>query len=284
MKNLKSRLSGFLTPTEIKELKSSLEIVGDIAIVKVPDSLMSKKDMITKALMDQHKVVKTVLRQTSAVEGEFRTRKLEWMAGENKTKTLHREHKCLLSVDLAEVYFSSRLQFERMRIAKLVNPQEVIVNMFAGVGSFSIIIAKWAYPSKIYSIDINPKAIDCLKENVKLNKLEGTIIPLLGDAKQVVESNLTGKADRVLMPLPEKALEYLEAAVSALKPSGGWIHFYDFAHSAKNEDPITKIIEKVSIKMGDIKNVKFAVEGKRIVRHVGPNWHQIVLDIYVSFM
>jgi tRNA (guanine37-N1)-methyltransferase len=223
-----------------------------------------------------------VLAQTSPVSGDFRLRKLEFIAGENKTSTIHRESKCLFSVDLKECYFSPRLSYERMRITKQVKSGEVIVNMFAGVGCFSMIIAKYCKAEKVYSIDINPVAIRNMQENIRLNRAYEKVVPLLGDAKNIVEKRLSHVADRVLMPLPEKAFEYLPYTSLTLKKHGGWIHYYDFGHASKNKDPIVKIKLKVAKKLDDL-GADFQILFGRVVRKTGPNWYQIVLDIKAKF-
>jgi tRNA (guanine37-N1)-methyltransferase len=208
-------------------------------------------------------------------------RKLEWVAGERKTEAIHREHGCLFKVDLARCYFSPRLSYERNRIAQRVQAREVIVNMFAGVGTYSIIIAKHSEAEKIFSIDINPVAIQYMQENIKLNKVGKRVVPIQGDAKKVIKERLQEVADRILMPLPAKAYEYLDSALLALKPTGGWIHYYDFAHARKPEDPVEKVKTAVSEKLRKLK-VDFEIPFQRIVRKVGPNWVQVVLDIIVN--
>jgi len=223
-----------------------------------------------------------VLAQTSPVRGDFRLRKLEYIAGENKAITLHKESGCLFSVNVGECYFSPRLFYERMRIAKQVRKGEVIVNMFAGVGCFSIAIAKHSNAEKLYSIDINPVAVQNMQENVRLNRVYGKVMPILGDAKEVIEKTLCHVADRVIMPLPEKAFEYLPYALLALKKAGGWIHYYDFEHAKKNEDPIVKVRLKVAEKLGSL-GVAFEIPFGRVIRTTGPNWYQIVLDIKTIF-
>jgi tRNA (guanine37-N1)-methyltransferase len=150
--------------------------------------------------------------------------------------------------------------------------------MFAGVGCFSIIIAKHSDAEKVYSIDINPVAVKSMQENVRLNRVYDKIVPMLGDAKDIIEKRLRHIADRVLMPLPEKACEYLPYALLALKRAGGWIHYYDFEHAKKNENPIVKIKLKVAEKLESL-GVDFQIPFGRVVRATGPNWHQIVLDI-----
>ena len=94
--------------------------------------------------------------------------------------------------------------------------------------------------TKVYSIDINPTAYQFMQENIRINRVFGRVEPMLGDSKDIVQTQLQGVADRVLMLLPEKALEYLPAAVSALKKTGGWIHYYDFQHAPGKENPSRK--------------------------------------------
>jgi tRNA (guanine37-N1)-methyltransferase len=167
-----------------------------------------------------------------------------------------------------------------MRIAKLVAPDETVVNMFAGVGCFSIVIAKHANPAKVFSIDVNPAAVKFMQENIRLNRIYGKVLPLLGDSKGIVNSRLQRVADRVLLPLPEKALEYLPCALSALTASGGWIHYYGLEHATKTENPAEKVKLKVAEVIG-ASGVDFEVPFVRVVRSTGPNWFQLVVDVHV---
>ena len=281
-KRLRKILSEFLPPDELVYVYNSYDILGDIAILRLTDTARKHGQIIAEAIMSIHKNVKTVLAQTSPVRGDFRLRKLEYIAGENKATTLHKESGCLFSVNVGECYFSPRLFYERMRIAKQVRKAEVIVNMFAGVGCFSIVIAKHSNTEKVYSIDINPIAVQNMQENVRLNRVYGKVMPILGDAKEVIKKTLCHVADRVIMPLPEKAIEYLPYALLALQKACGWIHYYDFEHALKNEDPIMKVKLKVAEKLGSL-GVAFEIPFGRVIRTTGPNWYQIVLDIKTLF-
>jgi len=280
-RRVKEILKDKMTPSELGFLFSSYDVVGDIAIIKVPEELAEKQDLIAQAIMNTQRHVKTVLKQSSPVYGDLRLRRLEWIAGERKTITQHKEYGCIFKVDLGKCYFSPRLHFERRRIASLVRDGEVVVNMFAGVGCFSILIAKFSRAKKVYSIDINPVAVRYARENIKINKVDDIVVPLEGDAKDVIMNSLKGVADRVLMPLPEKAYEYLRYAVEALKSEGGWIHYYDFCHAGKGENPVQKIQEKVSEKLRNFK-LCFDIRFGRVVRSVGPRFYQVVLDIEVK--
>jgi tRNA (guanine37-N1)-methyltransferase len=279
--NLKTLLAEKLKPEELKLVYKSYDVIGDVAIIRVPPNLEQYSSIIAEAIMQTHKNVKSVWRQSSPVSGDFRLRQLEFVSGERKTETIYKEHGCIFRVDLAKCYFSPRLAFERIRIARLVQPEEVVVNMFAGVGTFSIIIAKHSKASKIYSIDINPIAVKYMEENIKRNKVDKQVIPICGEAKKVIEEKLRNIANRVLMPLPEKAYEFLDVALMSLQKGLGWIHYYAFEHAQKHENPIEKAKIRVAEKLNKM-NIDFNMPFSRIVRNTGPNWYQVALDLRIS--
>ena len=279
--NLKTVLADKLEPEQLKQIYKTYDIVGDIAVIRVPEPQRHHSKLIAEAIMSTHREVKAVWRQSSSVSGDFRLRGLEFLLGEKSTETHYKEHGCVYKIDLRKAYFSPRLSYERLRIAELIQPGEVVLNMFAGVGCYSISIAKHSEPLKVFSIDVNPCAFQYLHENIRLNRVADVVIPIQGDAKKVTEQKLQNLADRVLMPLPEKAYEYLDYALLGLKPTGGWIHYYDFEYATKNEDPVKKAEKKVSKKMRKLCN-DFQVEFGRIVRPIGPRWYQVVLDIHVK--
>ncbi len=280
-RRLKNILSNFVPERNLAYIYNSYDIVGDIAILRLTEESERYGKMIAEAILTIHKNVKTVLAQTTPVSGDFRLRKLEYIAGENKTVTVHRESGCQFSVDVAKCYFSPRLFFERMRIAKLVKNGEVVVNMFAGVGCFSMVIAKHSKAQKVYSIDVNPAAYQFMQENIRVNGVFGKVVPMLGDAKDIIQTKLSKLADRVLMPLPEKALEYAPYAILALKNTGGWIHYYDFEHAKRNENPVEKVKLKVVEKLQSL-TTSFEIRYGRVVRSTGPNWYQVALDILLT--
>lgn len=265
----------------LKLTYESYDIVGDIAIIRVSEQLELQNRKFAETIMETQKNIKSVWMQRSPVLGDFRLRSLVWVAGEKRTETIHREFGCVFKVDVANCYFSPRLSYERKRIAQLVQSGEIVVNMFAGVGCFSIIIAKHSQSDKIYSIDVNPTAIKYMQENIKLNKVEGKIFVTQGDAKEVIKEKLQEAADRVLMPLPQLAYDYLDYAILTLKSKGGWIHCYDFEHARKDENPEEKIKTKVAEKLHKL-DIDFEILYSRVVRTTGPNWHQTVIDIMVS--
>jgi tRNA (guanine37-N1)-methyltransferase len=280
-KRLREKLSETLSAETLSKVSNSFDIIGDIAIIKVMCGNIADAERVAKKIMDVHRNIKTVLTPLTCITGDFRVRELSLLAGEDKTSTLHKESGCIFMVDVEKTYFSPRLSFEHQRIANLVKSNETVVNMFAGVGCFSIIIAKTVSPVKVYSIDFNPTALKCMEKNVNINKVQGSVFPILGDSKDIISAQLGGIADRVLMPLPEKALEYLPYALSALKSSGGMIHYYDFQHAPGKENPIEKTKLMVAKKLDNL-GVSYVFVNSRVMRPTGPNWYQTVLDIQVD--
>jgi tRNA (guanine37-N1)-methyltransferase len=281
LRGSRKSLSRRILPEGVAEVSCSFEIVGDIAIMRLPTASIELAQNAAPEIIDVHKNVKAVFMQVSPVVGDFRLRRLLHVAGENRTVTVHKESGCLFKVDVAKCYFSPRLSYERLRVAELVKPGEVVVNMFACVGCFSVLIAKHEETARIFSIDVNPVAIHFAQENLRLNRVYHQVYPVLGDSREIIESKLRRSADRVIMPLPEKALEYLLDAISSLKPSGGWIHYYDFEHTTKLENPVLKTKLKVVERLAKL-GTKFEVPFTRVIRPTGPNWHQVVLDIHVT--
>ena len=210
---LKKALENVLSEKESEDLFSAFDQIGDIIIVRIPDSLLSKKKIIGETLLEQVKTAKSVFYQSSSVEGDFRTRDLEILAGVDKTETEYKEFGCRFIVDVEKAFFSPRLSTERDRIAELVQDGEIVINMFGGVGMFSIIAAK-RKKCTVYNIDINPIAAKLCEKNIELNKkLVGKVVSIHGDAAQIIEEQLSDQGDRVLMLLPERSDEFPKSAI-----------------------------------------------------------------------
>lgn len=228
---LKKALEGILSEKESEELFSAFDQIGDIIVIRIPDSLLSKKKIIGGIILERVSTAKSVFYQSSDVEGDFRTRSLELVAGEDRTETEYKEYGCRFAVDVEKVFFSPRLSTERERIANLVQDGEIVVNMFGGVGMFSILVAK-NKKCTVYNIDINPIASKLCEKNINLNKLVGEVICINGDAAKIIKERLENKGDRTLMLLPERSDEFLESAILATR-NNGIIHYYSHIHADK---------------------------------------------------
>ena len=274
-KTLHQVLEDQLPPNLLASLPRALDIIGDIAVIEIPPELKTHESLIGEAILKTHKNVRTVLAKIGAVRGTYRLRKLEVIAGKHRTTTVHKEHGCQYHVDVATAYFSPRLSTEHNRVASLVQKGETVVDLFAGVGPFSVLIAKKNVDAKVYAVDINPEAIELLKRNILLNRVENRVIPIQGNARQAVEERLFGVADRVIMNLPEKALDFVDAACKAVKPAGGTVHYYAFIRlpdSLENaQTRFSEAVENAGRKVNAFLSAK-------TIRETAPYEWQVALD------
>jgi len=268
-----------LAPHLLASLPQAIDFVGNIAVIEVPPELEPHKKIVGEAILEVNRRVHTVLAKSGAIGGVFRVREFEVIAGIGKTETVHKEHGCIYYVDLKKAYFSPRLSHEHDRVASQVREGETVVDMFAGVGPFSILIAKRREEVQVYAIDVNPDAISLLEKNIEVNRVRDKVKPILGDARKLIEEQLFGVADRVIMNLPEKAIEYVDVACEAIKTRGGVIHFY---HFTKAPDPLEtakiRLIEAVKQTNRSVKKVLLT----RRVRATAPYEWQVVVDAEIQ--
>jgi tRNA (guanine37-N1)-methyltransferase len=215
-------------------IKGSYDRIGDIAIIKLKDR--KRAEELGKAIIQAGSGISSVWIDTG-IQGEYRLRQLKWLAGDNKTVAIHTENQTRFLLDISKVYFSPRLATERMRLARKVRDGERIIDMFAGIGPFGIIIAK-SRNVEITCIDSNPDAIKFMKDSIRLNKLKGTITPVLGKAETIMPD--LPKADRIIMNLPHQSMRFLDIAKASLKDEG-IIHFYTFGSMSDTEENMEKI-------------------------------------------
>ena len=201
------------------------EVIGSIAVIQDGEELA--KELIKR------KNIRTVAKRVGEVEGPYRIKRVKVILGENTTETIHKENGVRLLVDINKVYFSPRLQTERLRVINQVKEGETIIDMFAGVGPFSIEIAKHKKVKIIYAIDHNPDAIKYLKENIKLNKISN-VVPILGDALEEIKA--LPKANRIIMNAPRQNNNETLAAAGKKTKRGGIIHFYISSELVENID------------------------------------------------
>ncbi|TDA29710.1 MAG: class I SAM-dependent methyltransferase family protein [Archaeoglobi archaeon] len=250
--SLKEDLREKMSEEELKMLRRSFEIIGDIAIVEIPEELVSKKEIIVQAILQRHRHLKTILRKVGEVNGIYRVARYEIVYG-GKTETIAREHGCRFIVDPTRVYYSSKLATERARIAGLVKEGERVLVMFAGVGPYAIVIAKLAKPSEVIGIELNSAAVEYFRKNVKLNKAENVRI-YEGDVNEIVP-RLEGEFDRILMPAPYSAENFVHLLRGKVR-KGGFVHYYTF-ESENFEELLARKVEGIFLKNGIIAKAVF---------------------------
>ena len=271
---MRDELAGFLTKKQMAFLRTGFDVIGDVAILEIPEELEPKKLTIARALLKAQPNVKTVCRKLGGREGKFRLRGLEILAGQG-TETVHKENGCFFRLDVSKAYFSPREATERQRIASQVRPKETVMVMFAGMGPYAIMIAKKQRAvARVYAIEINPDGVEYMVESLRMNKVQEKVEPILGDVKNSAKPYY-GKCDRVIMPLPKEGYKFLPQAVACLKPQGGIIHFYHYAHEDDLFSEAEALVRKAAKKAG--RPIK--ILSMRKVLPYGPRVFKVCLDI-----
>lgn len=271
-RTLKEALAEILENNKLLLLPSSYDVVGDIAIIQLRPEIESISKEIAVGIMRINPSIKVVLGEKGKISGTYRIPQLVHLAGEERTRTIHKENSCIFELDVAKVYFSPRLSSERRRIYEQVDSNEVVIDMFAGVGPFSIEIA-YHRGATVKAIEINPAAYEFLKHNIKLNKVDRFVEPIFGDAASVI-LKFKDYADRIIMNYPAGSLNYLEHAVEALKPCGA-IHIYGFSES------VDKWLIDVSTRLNQLGVDNYRITGK-LVREVAPRRYNVVADVKIA--
>lgn len=252
-------------------LPSSYDVTGDIIVLKLPENLLIYKEEIGKALLISNKNCKTVC-LSQPVSGEYRTRTVSVIAGIHKTTTIHKEYNLSFSLDIKDMYFSVRLAGERKYVAGCVNKGEVVVDLFAGVAPFSVMIAAYAHPKIVYAVEKNPKAVVYAKQNCKINRVLDCVEVLCIDAKNASE-HINQKADRIIMNLPFSSLDFFNTALQLINDTSV-IHYYDILRQDEFENRLTQL-NHIANKSG----IKLRVDCLRKIKSYAPREFYIGLDI-----
>jgi tRNA (guanine37-N1)-methyltransferase len=258
------------TPQDVLGFEPAYERLGDIVIVDEDDSERART--IADAIMASNVRAKTVVNRASKVRGEFRVRDWEVLAGDG-TETVHREYGYEFALDIAAVYFSPRLATERHRVVERVAASEHVVDMFAGVGPFAIPMADRG--AEVVGVDVNPVAIEYLRENAERNGVSDRVTAIEGDVREVAV-DYENWADRLVMNLPHSANEFLDAAV-LMAGDDCVIHYYDIQHE---DDPFGPGVDAIQAAVGTAYDV--SVERERVVRSYAPHEHNVVLDVRLT--
>jgi len=290
--SLEEALVGELPEDIIDLIPKSYDIIGKIAVTEFDrfsslsvDKTSLYKKKIAEAIVKVNKKVETVYEKKSEVKGKYRLKELQPIFGVDNPETFHKENHSFFKLDVKNTYFTPRLVFERKRLSLLkFAKNELIVDMFAGVGPISIQIAR-NNDVKIYSFDINPTAHKYLIENVKLNKLKGEILTYNIDVVDLIDSsnelgiNLKNRVDRTIMNLPEQSINYVDIACFLTKKTGGILHLYQFC---EKPNPIEKGIENLRNKLNKMGWYIEEILNSKIVKPFSPKSDLIVVDVKIK--
>ncbi|MBC7129199.1 MAG: class I SAM-dependent methyltransferase family protein [Thermoplasmatales archaeon] len=262
----------YITPfDEIKrrigrdDIPKKWEKIGDILILK---GINGNKEIAR--VYAQVLKCKSVLEDVGGIKGVERTPCFKLVYG-NSTETIHVENGIKYKLDAKKIMFSSGNIDERIRMAKVARKDEIVVDMFAGIGYFTLPVAVYS-KAKVFSCEINPVAYHYLKENIILNEVVSLVNPLLGDCREVAP---LGIANRVIMGYLN-SLDFFENAIKILN-NEGVVHFHQ---KCKKEDFPDKIFDRIK-KISRKNDKKVEILLHRKIKSYAPGIIHGVIDLEV---
>jgi tRNA (guanine37-N1)-methyltransferase len=250
----------------------SYERIGDIVVVNELDEI-SREDAV-EAILEHNPGIDSILLKEEQVSGEFRVGGYEKIFGE-VTEAIHKEHGTRLKVDPTEMFFSEREGTERKRIFESVEKGEEILVMFAGAGPFPVTIAKNSEAGKIVGVEKNPDAVAYARENIEMNGVADRAEMIQGDVREICPD--LGEFDRVLMPSPTNALEFLEEALGCVKDDGVLV-----VYSVQPKDDLYgEVIDSVE-KTAEALDLEVEVLEKRVTADFSPAKRKVAVEFRVS--
>ncbi|KAJ0251474.1 hypothetical protein HA466_0124250 [Hirschfeldia incana] len=252
---------------------SAFEMVGHIAHLNLRDEHLPYKRLIAKVVLDKNQPkIQTVVNKIDPIHNDFRTMQLEVLAGNHSLVTMVVENGLRFHVDLARVYWNSKLGTERQRLLLGFDHNDVVCDVFAGVGPIALAAARIV--KRVYANDLNPHAVEFMEQNSVVNKLEKRIEVFNMDGRRFIKAMFSSdkgqKVTQVVMNLPKDAAESLDAFRGVYNDrhrdeglSFPTIHVYGFSKAA---DPEFDFHERIRIALSEV-----AVDVKmRKVRLVAP--------------
>lgn len=228
----------------ISEIPDKWEKVGDVGIIKLHSDLEKYSKIIGENYAEVLQC-KTILNDIGGITGTLREPKTEIIYGSSDTITIHKENGIRFKLDPQKIMFSSGNMDERIRMATISNEKEIVVDLFAGIGYFTLPIAVYSKPKRIFACELNPVAYDYLCENIVLNKVLNIVEPLKGDNRKVAPKNIANRAISGYFGEIEKNLP---TALNCLKDYKGIIHYHNKFSDRNVPNKPLKILKEVAEK------------------------------------
>jgi tRNA wybutosine-synthesizing protein 2 len=271
--SIKKSLSSFIPVELVHHLPSKWEKIGSVATIRLPVELNNYKEILGKAYAEGLHC-STVLNEKEGISGIYRTPVVEVIFGSSNTETIHVENGIRFKLDPQQIMFSSGNLEERQRMATISNPNETVIDLFAGIGYFTLPIAVYSKPRKIISCEINPVAFKYLCANVVLNHVSNIVEPCYGDNREVAPKDC---ADRVILGYLHEPQNFLTVAFSCLKNHCGVLHYHELIPvGSVPEQPLSHITQEA--KMFD-RRVNLLKVTK--IKSYAPRVNHMVLDVRI---
>ncbi len=280
------RLRNALTPDEVNALPRGFQTLQDVVILNLKPIVWPKRKLIAQAVLDMYPYIKSVWGKVfgeSKVVGQFRTPTgIEHLAGIVKSEVMAKENGVIFKHDFTKIIFSKGNITERSYLPKLVKPGEIVLDMFAGIGYFSLMIAVHAKPLHVHCCEINPVSYEYLVENIRLNEVGSVVTPYFGDCARIVPDLVKDgfAADRIVMGVFPAPKSYLPIAFQAIKHGAGTVIHYEGKVSDENTSSLMADVEDEAKRSSVVTRVTLLES--RLVKNLGIHKQHGVIDVLVQ--
>lgn len=271
---IKKNLSKMLPVDCLKRLPKKWEKIGTVVVVKIPKELTQYQEIIGKGYATELGCL-SALNDVGGISGVYRTPAVKLLWGSSQTETVHKENGVRYALDPQKVMFSSGNMAERKRMGMISNRKETVVDLFAGIGYFTIAMAVHSRPKKIVACEMNPVAFEYLCKNIVLNQVTDIVEPLRGDNREIAPK---GCADRVLIGFLKETELFLPVALECLRNHMGVLHFHDLVSNREISEQPLKQIQKIA----DEYNRHATLLLTREIKSYAPGISHVVLDVRIG--
>tara|TARA_X000000368_G_C23041678_1_gene717225 strand:+ start:1577 stop:2506 length:930 start_codon:yes stop_codon:yes gene_type:complete len=273
----------------VKEIPSRWEKLGDMILL--PESSFNSLDWQKIIIEHPNKIwnifcgelkVSKIGRQRKIKTGPMRKSQVELLYGENGI-VLHKENGILFEFDTTKVMFSSGNISERIRVSKFDCTNEIILDLYAGIGYYTLPLLSYSNVKLLHACEMNPDSFKELKKNLIHNKVSEKCIIHEGDNQLTVPKlDVFGKINRVMLGLLPSSEMSWELAINSLDSKGGILHLHGNSSAKKEKEWANKVISKLE-RISDNNNRDFKFELIHIekVKSYAPKVNHLVLDIRV---
>ncbi len=280
--HLKEKLKEKMDENYMELLPSGFQNIGEIIIINLNSKLKNYKKIIGEAILELFPRIKTICNKKGIIIGKYRKPQIEIIAGKKNTEAITQEYGCYYKFDVRKTMFAKGNINERVRIAKQVNQNEIILDMFAGIGYFTVPMAKLASPKIIYSIELNPVSFKYLNENIKLNKIQKKVQTIKGDCSKetlALVKKLGRFADRIVMGYLPPPKKFIKFAMRAIKKDGV-MHYETIMYEDKLKQETEENLALIK-KEAKKQNLDVQLLSVNYVKAYRPKVNHYVLDVKI---
>ncbi len=274
VERVRARLAASAGPAVAELLPHGYQRLGDLLLVRLPPELRLREEEIARAYREELKVRGVLVRED--IRGEYRSPRARWLGPAGDPRTLHQEGGLRWRLDASRVMFSPGNRRERERVAEWVRPGERVGDLFAGIGYFTLPLARSGRTEELWAVEKNPESFRFLEENLELNGLAHRVRTVLGDNRTAELPR--GHFDRLLLGYLPSSLPYLPRALELLQPAGGYVHAHFLAGAEEPEArTLERFAERVELAEGRLLEARL-----RTVKSYGPGRRHVVADARVA--